>query len=124
MPTVEQVSGTLPSAFRFKYPNSYAIIDGSEIFIETPSDLHLKSSTWSQYMHHNTTIEVKFCYNVVSVIINLEIFYLFIICLFFIYNYNNIIIIYLFICVFIYLFIYLAWVRVPQMDLFSIYVHT
>ena len=39
MPTVEQVSGTLPSAFRFKYPNTYAIIDGSEIFIETPSDL-------------------------------------------------------------------------------------
>ena len=55
MPTVEQVSGTLPSTFRFKYPNSYAIIDGSEIFIETPSDLHLQSSTWSQYKHHNTT---------------------------------------------------------------------
>ena len=55
MPTVEQVSGTLPSAFRFKYPNSYAIIDGSEIFIETPSDLHLQSSTWSQYTHHNST---------------------------------------------------------------------
>ena len=55
MPTVEQVSGTLPSAFRFKYPNSYAIIDGSEIFIETSSDLHLQSSTWSQYTHHNTT---------------------------------------------------------------------
>ena len=55
MPTVEQVSGTLPSAFRFKYPNTYAIIDGSEIFIETPSDLHLQSSTWSQYKHHNTS---------------------------------------------------------------------
>ena len=54
MPTVEQVSGTLPSAFRLKYPNTYAIIDGSEIFIETPSDLHLQSSTWSQYKHHNT----------------------------------------------------------------------
>ena len=54
MPTVEQVSGTLPSAFRFKYPNTYAIIDGSEIFIESPSDLHLQSSTWSQYKHHNT----------------------------------------------------------------------
>ena len=36
MPTVEQVSETLPSAFRFKYPNNYANIDGSEIFIETP----------------------------------------------------------------------------------------
>ena len=35
----------------------YAIIDESEVFIETPSDLHLQSSTWSQYKHHNT---VKF----------------------------------------------------------------
>ena len=54
---------------------------------------------------NNYTIEVKFCtYNVVSVIINLDanLFYLFIICLFFY------IIIYIFICVFIYLFIYLA----------------
>ena len=27
------------------------------MFIETPSDLHMQSSTWSQYKHHNT---VKF----------------------------------------------------------------
>lgn len=54
MPTVRQVSGTLPTAFREKFPNTYAIIDGSEIFIETPSDLHMQSSTWSQYKHHNT----------------------------------------------------------------------
>ena len=73
MPTVEQVSGTLPSAFRFKYPNSYAIIDGSEIFIETPSDLHLQSSTGV-----NTCITIPLNF----------------------------------------------WVHVPQLDLFSIYVHT
>ena len=36
---------------------TYAIIDGSEMFIETPSDLVMQSSTWSQYKHHNT---VKF----------------------------------------------------------------
>ena len=54
MPTVDQVAGTLPSAFRNKFPTTYAIIDGSEIFIETPSDLHMQSSTWSQYKHHNT----------------------------------------------------------------------
>ena len=54
IPTVCQVSGTLPTAFRAKFPNTYAIIDGSEIFIETPSDLHMQSSTWSQYKHHNT----------------------------------------------------------------------
>ena len=57
MPAVEQVKGTLPIAFRQKFPSTYAIIDGSEVFIETPSDLHMQSSTWSQYKHHNT---VKF----------------------------------------------------------------
>ena len=40
MPTVEQVSGTLPHSFRKNYQNTFAIIDGSEIFLETPSDLH------------------------------------------------------------------------------------
>lgn len=55
MPTVEQVKGTMPVAFRGKYESTYAVIDGSEIFMETPSDLLLQSSTWSQYKHHNTT---------------------------------------------------------------------
>lgn len=54
MPSVQQVSGTLPSAFHDKYPSTYAIIDGSEIFLEIPSDLHMQSSTWSNYKHHNT----------------------------------------------------------------------
>ena len=51
VPTVEQVKGTLPSTFRDKFPTTYAIIDGSEIFIETPSDLQMQSSTCSQYKH-------------------------------------------------------------------------
>ena len=54
MPSVEQVMGTLPHTFKEKYPSTFAIIDGSEIFMETPSDLHMQSSTWSQYKHHNT----------------------------------------------------------------------
>ena len=54
MPAVDQVAGTLPTAFRDKFPTTFAIIDGSEVFIETPSDLHMQSSTWSQYKHHNT----------------------------------------------------------------------
>ena len=54
MPSVKQVEGTLPSAFREKYPSTYCIIDGSEIFMETPSDLQMQSSTWSNYKHHNT----------------------------------------------------------------------
>lgn len=54
MPTVDQVAATLPHAFKMKYPLTYAIIDGSEVFIQTPNDLHLQSSTWSNYKHHNT----------------------------------------------------------------------
>ena len=54
MPTVQQVARTMPCAFKEKFPNTCAIIDASEIFIETPSDLHMQSSTWSQYKHHNT----------------------------------------------------------------------
>ena len=54
MPSPAQVAGTLPDAFQGKYPNTFAIIDGSELFIQTPSDLHLHASTWSQYKHHNT----------------------------------------------------------------------
>ena len=54
LPTIKHVKGTLPCAFQRSYPDTYAIIDGSEIFIETPSDLFMQSSTWSQYKHHNT----------------------------------------------------------------------
>ena len=57
MPSVEQVKATLPSVFKEKFATTYAIIDGGEIFIETPSDLFMQSSTWSQYKQHNT---VKF----------------------------------------------------------------
>ncbi len=57
MPAVDQVFRTLPTAFRENFPTNYALIDGSEVFIETPSDLSMQSSTWSQYKHHNT---VKF----------------------------------------------------------------
>ena len=54
MPSTDQVWATMPSIFKEKYPTTYAIIDASEIFIETPSDLRMQSSTWSQYKHHNT----------------------------------------------------------------------
>ena len=54
MPEVEQVKATLPNSFRLKYSTTYAIIDGSELFIQTPSDLYLQSSTWSSYKHKNT----------------------------------------------------------------------
>lgn len=45
MPSVQQVSGTQPHGFRSHYPNTFAIIDASEVFVETPSDLFMQSST-------------------------------------------------------------------------------
>ena len=45
MPDVEQVKCTLPLAFKESYNNTYTIIDASEIFVETPTDLQLQSST-------------------------------------------------------------------------------
>lgn len=54
MPSKEQVRRTLPQAFKDKFADTYAIIDASEIFIETPCDLHNQSSTWSNYKHRNT----------------------------------------------------------------------
>jgi len=53
-PSTDQVWATLPPIFKERYPTTYVIIDASEIFIETPTDLHMQSSTWSQYKHHNT----------------------------------------------------------------------
>lgn len=54
LPDVTQVKSTLPHSFKDKYPNTYIILDATEIFIETPNDLHAQSSTWSNYKHHNT----------------------------------------------------------------------
>ena len=53
-PSVDQIKGTMPHSFREKYPSTIAIIDASELFIETPSDLFLQSTSWSNYKHHNT----------------------------------------------------------------------
>ena len=61
MPAVAQVSGTLPPAFRTQFQNTYALIDCSEIFVETPTDLQMQSSTWSSYKHHNTAIFLLAC---------------------------------------------------------------
>ena len=40
--------------FKKNYPSTYIILDASEIIIDTPSDLQIQSSTWSNYKHHNT----------------------------------------------------------------------
>ena len=54
MSTSKQVAETLTHRFREKYPKMYVIFDASEIFIETPSDLHMQFSTSSNYKDHNT----------------------------------------------------------------------
>ena len=54
-PSAEQVRCTLPHAFKIKYPTTYIIIDASELYLETPTDLVLQSSTWSNYKQHNTS---------------------------------------------------------------------
>ena len=52
-PSKEQIMATKPD--RYKHlPDLRAIIDCSEIFIETPKDLNLQAATWSDYKHHNT----------------------------------------------------------------------
>lgn len=41
------------SAFKEKLSATFTIINGSVVFIETPSDLFMQSSAWLQYKHKN-----------------------------------------------------------------------
>ena len=52
-PTKYEVAISKPSRFAC-LPNIRAIIDCTEIFIETPKDPNLQNITWSNYKHHNT----------------------------------------------------------------------
>lgn len=52
-PNKEQVVATKPDRY-VHLPDLVSIIDCSEIFIETPKNLQLQFSTWSDYKHHNT----------------------------------------------------------------------
>nr|XP_047137927.1 uncharacterized protein LOC124814354 [Hydra vulgaris] len=53
VPDLGTLNATSPLRFK-KYNNLAAIIDCSEIFIQTPRNLELQSVTWSEYKHHNT----------------------------------------------------------------------
>ena len=54
-PSHEALRRTMPFCFRVHYGlRVAAIIDCFEIFIEKPSNLLAKASTWSQYKHYNT----------------------------------------------------------------------
>ena len=41
--------------FREYYPKCRVILDCTEVFIETPSDLAVATQCWSDYKHHHTT---------------------------------------------------------------------
>ncbi len=54
-PEREQLWKTVPECFRTSFGTKVAvIIDCFEIFIEQPSDLSARSSTWPSYKHHDT----------------------------------------------------------------------
>ena len=53
-PTREMIDKTMPVSFREKYPTTRVIIDATEIKVEMPSSLMLKSQTYSNYKSTNT----------------------------------------------------------------------
>ena len=53
IPDQEAILASKPDRYR-SLPDLHSIIDCTEIFIETPKDLHLQGATWSDYKHHNT----------------------------------------------------------------------
>ena len=55
-PSKEEIRITKPPRYRH-LPDLRAIIDYSEVFVETAKDPSLQTKTWSEYKHHNT---VKF----------------------------------------------------------------
>lgn len=52
--TKEQVVKSMPASFKEKYPSTRVIIDCTEIKVEMPSSLLLKSQTYSNYKSANT----------------------------------------------------------------------
>ena len=57
MPEIGKINVTSPNCFH-QYQNLIGIIDFSEVFIETPKDLKLKSAERSHYKHYS-------CYDVI-----------------------------------------------------------
>jgi hypothetical protein len=54
-PPKEVVRENLPPSFRNPTFNSVRhIIDCTEVFLETPNNLQVRTDTWSDYKHHNT----------------------------------------------------------------------
>lgn len=53
-PTWEAVEQSMPASFRRTYPDTFAIVDATELFCETPSGLSLQSQHYSDYKSHTT----------------------------------------------------------------------
>ena len=54
-PNRECLQKTMPESFRASFGIKVAVIlDCFEIFVEHPSNLQARASTWSSYKHHNT----------------------------------------------------------------------
>ncbi|KXJ29641.1 hypothetical protein AC249_AIPGENE18583 [Exaiptasia diaphana] len=50
----EEINTSMPCSFKAAFPRTRAIIDCTEIFVEAPESLHLRSMYYSDYKHHNT----------------------------------------------------------------------
>ena len=53
-PSREEIDQSMPESFKQTFPKTRAIIDCTEVFVEAPESLHLRSSFYSDYKHHNT----------------------------------------------------------------------
>ena len=53
-PDWEDVEKTMPKSFKAEYPNTFAIIDATELKCEVPSSLSLQSQHYSAYKSHCT----------------------------------------------------------------------
>ena len=50
----ERNNATMPESFKLLYPKVRVVLDCTEMYIETPSDLNVQSDTWSSYKSRNT----------------------------------------------------------------------
>lgn len=53
-PSREEINESMPEAFKESFPKTRAILDCTEIFVQSPESLHLRSTFYSDYKHHIT----------------------------------------------------------------------
>lgn len=50
----EEVDASMPASFKAAFPKTRAIVDCTEIFVESPESLYHRTLSYSDYKHHNT----------------------------------------------------------------------